>query len=420
MSEIAIRARNLGKRYERYEPRSRLLQRIGLSRSRLGGCGSGTMGGSESPAAEFWALKDVSFEINRGEVVGILGRNGAGKSTLLKLLSRITEPTTGRADIYGRVGSLLEVGTGFHPDLTGRENIFLNGAFLGMSRADVRRRFDEIVAFAEIEDFLDAPVKHYSSGMYVRLAFSVAAHLEPEILIVDEVLAVGDASFQQKSLQKMQSLVNDDGRTVLLVSHNAAAMSELCDRGLYLTDGSVEAFGDIGGILKRYLGDWNTAVNERHSWEGDTADEEMALLKSWVTPVNPGKEFNTGEELEIGAEIEIRKGVTDLFFGMRIFSEHGHAIVFSLYDDCEPAPAPRILPGRMTRRWRIPAQTLAEGRYRVGFFLGVAFTKRVDLTADGMLWFTLARNRDFAQRFPGPYLQGFTSMLRPQWQALGS
>ena len=244
---------NLGKRYERYEPRSKLLQWIGLSQAD-GRLRQRNADGRRSAARGVLGIQDVSFEIKRGEVVGVIGSNGAGKSTLLKLLSRITEPTTGRADIYGRVGSLLEVGTGFHPDLTGRENVFLNGAFLGMRQSDVRRRFDEIVAFAEIEQFLDTPVKHYSSGMYVRLAFSVAAHLEPEILIVDEVLAVGDAAFQQKSLKKMHSLVNDDGGTVLLVSHNAEAMSDLCEKGLYLADGCVRWCGDMGEALKRYLG----------------------------------------------------------------------------------------------------------------------------------------------------------------------
>ena len=265
MSDIAIRAENLGKRYERYEPRSKLLQWIGLSRKPMGGCGGGTLGGGEASASQFWALKGVSFEIKRGEVVGLLGSNGAGKSTLLKLLSRITEPTIGRADIYGRVGSLLEVGTGFHPDLTGRENVFLNGAFLGMSRADVRRRFDEIVAFAEVEQFLDTPVKHYSSGMYVRLAFSVAAHLEPEILIIDEVLAVGDAAFQQKSFEKMQSLVSRDGRTVLLVSHNVAAMRKLCEKGLYLADGSARLCGDIDEALRLYQRPACEAEASRHN-----------------------------------------------------------------------------------------------------------------------------------------------------------
>src|SRR5947209_4030826 len=188
------------------------------------------LGRNGRPTSEtFWALKNISFEVKRGEVVGVIGRNGAGKSTLLKILNRITEPTSGGADIYGRVGALLEVGTGFHPELTGRENIFLNGAILGMSRAEIRKKFDEIVAFAEIEQFLDTPVKRYSSGMYVRLAFAVAAHLDPEILLVDEVLAVGDAEFQKKCLGKMSEVASRERRTVLFVSHNLIAIRRLCD-----------------------------------------------------------------------------------------------------------------------------------------------------------------------------------------------
>src|SRR5436305_4178399 len=183
-------------------------------------------GGGRSTSETFWALKDVSFDLKRGEALGIIGSNGAGKSTLLKILNRITEPTSGGVDIYGRVGALLEVGTGFHPELTGRENIFLNGAILGMTRREIRRKFDEIVAFAEVEKFLDTPVKHYSSGMYVRLAFAVAAHLEPELLVIDEVLAVGDAKFQEKCLGKMHSVASKEGRTVLFVSHNLAAINE--------------------------------------------------------------------------------------------------------------------------------------------------------------------------------------------------
>ncbi|MGL5881215.1 MAG: ABC transporter ATP-binding protein, partial [Xenococcaceae cyanobacterium] len=186
---------------------------------------------------EFWALKDVSFEIKQGEAVGIIGRNGAGKSTLLKILSRITEPTTGRISIKGRVASLLEVGTGFHPELTGRENIYLNGAILGMSKAEIKRKFDEIVDFAEIEKFLDTPVKRYSSGMYVRLAFAVAAHLEPEILVVDEVLAVGDAAFQKKCLGKMGDVATNEGRTVIFVTHQMAAIQNLCQRVIWLNYG---------------------------------------------------------------------------------------------------------------------------------------------------------------------------------------
>ena len=202
---------------------------------------------------EFWALKDVSFEVQEGEVLGIIGRNGAGKSTLLKILSRITEPTAGRVTLRGRVASLLEVGTGFHPELTGRENIFLNGAILGMSRAEIRKKFDEIVAFAEVEKFLDTPVKRYSSGMYVRLAFAVAAHLEPEILIVDEVLAVGDAEFQKKCLGKMNDVSRREGRTVLFVSHNMAAVTNLCPTVIWLDRGAIVECGATRELIDNYL-----------------------------------------------------------------------------------------------------------------------------------------------------------------------
>src|SRR3954453_14119569 len=200
----------------------------------------------------FWALSDLSFEVQPGEVLGVIGRNGSGKSTLLKILSRITKPTAGRARIDGRVGSLLEVGTGFHPELTGRENIFLNGSILGMSRPEIRRKFDEIVAFAEVEQFLDMPVKRYSSGMYVRLAFAVAAHLEPEILVVDEVLAVGDAEFQRKCLGKMQDVAGQ-GRTVLFVSHNMVAVENLCSRALCLKLGQISMSGEVKSVISSYL-----------------------------------------------------------------------------------------------------------------------------------------------------------------------
>jgi lipopolysaccharide transport system ATP-binding protein len=202
---------------------------------------------------EFWALRDVSFEVPRGQVLGIVGRNGAGKSTLLKILSRITDPTSGKIRMRGRVASLLEVGTGFHPELTGRENVFLNGAILGMSRAEIFRKFDEIVAFSEVERFLDTPVKHYSSGMYVRLAFAIAAHLEPDILIVDEVLAVGDAQFQKKCLNKVGEVTRDGDRTVLFVSHNSAALQSICNQGIWLSQGQLTFQGPINECLAAYL-----------------------------------------------------------------------------------------------------------------------------------------------------------------------
>jgi lipopolysaccharide transport system ATP-binding protein len=233
MNDTAIQVEALGKRYRigrvRFTNtlRDAITHAIAVPFRRL-------RGPLTSPGDDtFWALKDVSFEVKRGEVVGVIGRNGAGKSTLLKILSRITEPTEGEARIFGRVGSLLEIGTGFHPELTGRENIFLNGAILGMKRGEILSKFDEIVAFSEIEKFIDTPVKHYSSGMYVRLAFGVAAHLEPEILVVDEVLAVGDAEFQKKCLGKMRQ-VGNEMRTVLFVSHNMAAVQTLCDRVVML------------------------------------------------------------------------------------------------------------------------------------------------------------------------------------------
>lgn len=235
----------------------------------------------QTPVNEFWALKDVSFELQRGEAIGIIGRNGAGKSTLLKVLSRIVEPTTGRVEIRGRLGSLLEVGTGFHPELTGRENVYLNGSVLGMRRAEIARKFDEIVAFSGVEQFLDTPVKRYSSGMYVRLAFAVAAHLEPEILVVDEVLAVGDAEFQKKCVEKMRS-VSRTGRTVLLVSHNLALVENLCNRALTLRQGRAIGFGPASEQVREYLAQSRMGV-------GPAIDlREHAQRPAGATPILTG------------------------------------------------------------------------------------------------------------------------------------
>jgi lipopolysaccharide transport system ATP-binding protein len=271
---------------------------------------------------EFWALKGVEFEIKRGEVVGIVGRNGAGKSTLLKILSRITDPTEGRAEIRGRVASLLEVGTGFHPDLTGRENILLNGAILGMSRREIRRKFDEIIAFAEIDRFLDTPVKRYSSGMYIRLAFAVAAHLDPEILIVDEVLAVGDVDFQRKCLGKMQN-ASEEGRTVLFVTHNMAVVERLCSRALFLDGGSLRMDGKVRAVLSDYLCTTDAEVLECTP-EGDPSRvaevKQIALCDETGAPL---KDVTTAHTLSLRIGLLLRERRPDV------------KIAFSLHDELQ-------------------------------------------------------------------------------------
>ena len=256
-----------------------------------------------STSEEFWALRDVNLEVKQGEVVGIIGRNGAGKSTLLKILSRITEPTAGRIHLKGRVASLLEVGTGFHPELTGRENIFLNGAILGMTRAEIKRKFDEIVAFAEIEKFLDTPVKRYSSGMYVRLAFAVAAHLEPEILIVDEVLAVGDAEFQRKCLGKMSEVAHG-GRTVLFVSHNLPSLLALCNRGIVLNKGLKQSEGSIGEAIDHYL---SRGANEHGIYKAACNGKPFQIVGVSIPSLSKSGVHVSGKPLRIRVSIRCER-----------------------------------------------------------------------------------------------------------------
>jgi lipopolysaccharide transport system ATP-binding protein len=288
MSEV-IAVKHLSKRYWlRHQSRSRyqslrddIAAWAGASLRSLRRFGRGKTAAESIPATEeFWALKDISFKVEQGDVVGIIGRNGAGKSTLLKILSRITEPTEGRVEIIGRVASLLEVGTGFHPELTGRENVFLNGAILGMARAEIRKKFDEIVAFAEVEQFLDTPVKRYSSGMYVRLAFAVAAHMEPEILVIDEVLAVGDARFQSKCLGKMQDVSKKEGRTVLFVSHQMGTIRQLCKRGILLASGQIAAMGNVDEVIGKYMD-----ANLGGGFEADASGlgKDVAIARAWST-----------------------------------------------------------------------------------------------------------------------------------------
>lgn len=323
---------------------------------------------SEASSAEhdFWALKDVSFNVARGEVLGVVGRNGAGKSTLLKVLSRIVEPTSGTAVMRGRVSSLLEVGTGFHPELTGRENVFMNGSILGMRRREIEKKFDEIVAFAEIERFLDTPVKRYSSGMYVRLAFAVAAHLEPEILIVDEVLAVGDTQFQQKCIGKIKDISTSGNRTVIFVSHNMGAVRALCTSCLFLVRGNVEMQGDVQSVIERYLKpDGETqgrGVVSRHGIQlfeaGIYASQETDGPTRIVYFMQP-------------CEIRVRIGAADGFsmtaLVVRVYDELG-ALVTSLNSTEEGIPA-FTLGDSATFRYPIPAMTLMPGVYTVSIYV---------------------------------------------------
>ncbi len=318
----------------------------------------------EGPAeGKFWALKNVSFEVERGQVVGIIGRNGAGKSTLLKILSRIVEPTEGRARMKGRIASLLEVGTGFHPELTGRENVYLNGAILGMHKAEIDRKFDEIVAFAETEKFLDTPVKRYSSGMYVRLAFAVAAHLEPEILIVDEVLAVGDTEFQKKCLGRIQQVAQGDGRTVLVVSHNMGAVKQLCDRAVYLRDGSVVSYGETEKVVDEYLNsgvqESDTDLRKRPRYPGLST-----LIHSFSCREGSGQPRPlSGSAAVFEIEVESTQTIANATVGFLLSSDQGVRVLG--YDSRLELGPRNIAPGRHTIRCHVNSLALAPGRYNV-------------------------------------------------------
>jgi len=312
---------------------------------------------------EFWALKDVSFRITRGEVVGIIGRNGAGKSTLLKILSRITEPSEGRVSIKGRLASLLEVGTGFHPELTGRENIYLNGAILGMTRAEIKRKFDEIIAFAEVEKFLDTPVKRYSSGMYVRLAFAVAAHLEPEVLVVDEVLAVGDVEFQKKCLGKMGEVAGR-GRTVLMVSHNTHAVRALCKSTITLDSGRLLYFGDTDKAIRLYDGSLSEDSRETRVVLYDkpralTRDPRIQLL---AINLEQKKAATFGAGYSIGIDVEVREAISSVVFGVGFCSKSGIRILSS-DSDYSGSPLFDFVPGKHRINCSFQSLPLAPGEY---------------------------------------------------------
>ena len=365
MSDTVIRVENLGKKYiigtNGAGPDGLRHAIHDLFTAPFKNGGKQQSAKAKQHSEEFWALKDISFDVKQGEVVGIIGRNGAGKSTLLKILSRITEPTTGRLGIRGRVASLLEVGTGFHPELTGRENVFLNGAILGMTREEIKRKFDEIVAFAEIEKFIDTPVKRYSSGMYVRLAFAVAAHLEPEILIVDEVLAVGDAQFQKKCLGKMEQ-VGKDGRTVLFVSHNMAAVETLCTRVAQLKSGELVNQGGAAEQIRDYL---SSIQEQPEIRRGKTValGPNLTLRKCDFLP-NP---IVSGDKQEFTIEISSAKPELIRSLVILVYSATGQRVAIL---DLRPAESPYVLENdSLTITGEVESLPLVEGEYHVGLYV---------------------------------------------------
>ncbi len=393
MSDVAIRIEELGKMYriggeqERYRTlRDSLTDVVSApfkrARSLLQGQAYGAAGLEET----IWALKDVSFEVKHGEVVGIIGRNGAGKSTLLKILSRITEPTEGYADVFGRVGALLEVGTGFHPELTGRENIYLNGAILGMSRQEIDRKFDEIVAFAEVERFIDTPVKHYSSGMGLRLGFAVAAHLEPEILIVDEVLAVGDFAFQKKCLGKMRDVASE-GRTVLFVSHNIDAINNLTEKCALFEQGRCVTIGETSSVLDQYLrfsGDTTRSALDLQVSRGKVILLQTELVTSTGSVIH---EF--GKQLEIVVHLKAEEPVDRARISLAIENPFGQLITQAWYYGNEKGYFD-LNEGTHRFRCVFPFLRLSAGTYYVTLHLSERQGANKLLKAANVCWFRVS------------------------------
>ncbi len=372
-STTSILVKDIGKRYKigAAQERQDTLRDLIVSQARnLGRLFSGKRGLSDK-YEHIWALRDVSFEVKRGQALGIIGRNGAGKSTLLKILSRVTDPTEGYGELRGRVGSLLEVGTGFHPELTGRENIFLNGAILGMHKKEIEARFDEIVDFSEVEKFIDTPVKRYSSGMYLRLAFAVAAHLEPEILVVDEVLAVGDADFQRKCLGKMGDVASS-GRTVLFVSHNMSAIQRLTEESLVLDKGRVLMRAPSGEAVDFYLNRGLTKLGERF-WEEDEVPANSAPFRPLAIRIVDKNEqvsdsVRSVDPIRIEIDYELTEDVTGLRVGYYLFTTRGEPVFTSFDTDAEEMFREYTArkAGVYTSRCMIPADTLNEGRFVLG------------------------------------------------------
>ena len=421
MGKYAIRVENLGKQYTigAYQGRYKSLRDSLTNAVKAPFRRFGRQSEAEKEARTIWALKDVSFEIEHGEVVGIIGRNGAGKSTLLKILARITEPTTGEMRMRGRVGSLLEVGTGFHPELTGRENIFLNGAILGMSRKEIQRKFDEIVDFAEIEKFIDTPAKHYSSGMYMRLAFAVAAHLEPEILLVDEVLAVGDAQFQKKCLGKMGEVAKE-GRTVLFVSHQMDAVTRLCKSALLLEKGKVEQSGQVEKVIKKYLiTEYGTTSKRKWNNLSEAPGNEVVKLIEVKVIDKTGKEVQEVEITEtvgIFIEYQIQQPGLILKAGFNFWNDTG----INIFDSHDVSSNSDIVP-KQTGRYRsiawIPGDLLAEGQIIVGAAVFSPDPLRIYIHEKDAVAFTVVDHLTNSS-VRGSYVGYFPGIVRPllNWQ----
>ncbi len=386
MSTLAIRAEGIGKKYrigtaaERHDTLRDLLGNAfkapfqNLARLRRANTFTG-----DDAADTVWALKDITFDVRHGEVLGIVGKNGAGKSTLLKVLSRITDPSAGRAVIHGRVGSLLEVGTGFHPELTGRENVFLNGSILGMDRPYIERRFDEIVEFSGVGKFIDTPVKRYSSGMYLRLAFAVAAHLEPEILIIDEVLAVGDVEFQRKCIGKM-SEVAGHGRTVIFVSHNMGAVAKLCDRAILLRAGQTVMDAPARDVVQAYLVGDAEREAER-TWEPGQGPGDSTCRLRRLTVLQKGKpasHLDIRDPFEIEVEYETTEPFAELLVGIDLTDGEGTPLLRTTHDLGEGGLA-AVPPGRHVSRASFPGGTLNAGSYWLGVFTEVPAVRTIAL-----------------------------------------
>lgn len=368
----------------------------------------------QSAAETIWALKDVNFEVHPGEVLGIVGPNGAGKSTLLKILSRVTEPTSGRIELYGRSGSLLEVGTGFHPELSGRENIFLNGAILGMPKREITRKFDEIVAFAEVERFIDTPVKHFSSGMYLRLAFAVAAHLEPDILIVDEVLAVGDARFQRKCLDKMED-VGEQGRTVLFVSHSMPAISRLCSRAILIDGGTVTADGQSDEIIRAYLKKSSQSSAARQWTDSDNAPgNEITRLRAVRICNEDGQveeSIDIRKPVGLQIEFEVLQAGRVLAPNVHVYNEEGLIVFIS--NDLDPKWSGRPRPvGVYTSTAWIPGNFLSEGTLYVGAAVSTLDPVVVHFFVQHVVAFQVVDNHHVGS-VRGDYRGAYPGVVRP-------